>query len=160
LANHWRLRRLSVLLLCLGLVACGLDNTELALGTLERDRLELVADAAEPIVELPVTEGAEVSVGEVIWRQHTALREAEIQGLKATLGRAQAQLAELEHGPRSEDIAEARQRLLGARGVAQEAGLQVERFARLVKEKQASQARLDSATAQLAAARAEVGVAS
>ena len=98
-----RLRALLIALLPLWLAACG-DDTPLPLtGTFERDRIELVAEAQEPIVEIPVHEGDRVKAGQVILQlgtesyatqlaQAQAARDqaaARIPGAEATLVQAQ-----------------------------------------------------------------------
>jgi hypothetical protein len=44
--------------------------------TLERDRLELIAESNEPIVAIEVREGAEVQVGTVVLRQELGAMQA------------------------------------------------------------------------------------
>lgn len=94
--------------------ACGGEDATVV-GTLERDRLELVAEANEPIVEIAVEEGATVAEGQLLLRlapdRLQALREAADQRVAL----AEARLEEALRGPRSEDIARARARFAGAR---------------------------------------------
>jgi len=98
-----RLRALCIASLALGLAACGDDTSLPLIGTLERDRIELVAEAQEPIVEIPVHEGDRVKAGQVILQlgtesyatqlaQAQAARDqaaARIPGAEATLVQAQ-----------------------------------------------------------------------
>src|SRR5262245_49454384 len=49
------------------LAGCGGDHAAL-LGTLERDRVELVAEAQEPIVVVAVREGEPVAAGQLLLR--------------------------------------------------------------------------------------------
>ena len=150
--HHGRMA-LSLLLV----VLAGCDRApELAVGTLERDRLELVAESTDPIVEIPVTEGQYLQAGDLVLQQQETLRQEEVRRLAASLAQSEAYLEELRAGPREQEIAEARARLEGARGVAEEAGLEVARLRKLVADKLASQADLDAAQARLTSARADV----
>lgn len=89
------------------LVGCGTEIPP-AVGTLERDRIEVAAPASETIRELPVREGDQVAVGEVLARLDPARLEAELRRARASRDQADAALAEAVHGPRREAIARAR----------------------------------------------------
>ena len=55
------MRNLAIGLLAIMLAACDRDDSGLpAVGTLERDRIEIVAEARETILEIPVREGLAV----------------------------------------------------------------------------------------------------
>jgi len=73
-------------------------------GTLERDRVELVADANEAIVALPFAEGATVKAGDVIVVQDRALSAADLDAARAQLAEAESHAEELKNGPRSTTI--------------------------------------------------------
>ena len=60
--------RASIAGLALALAACGGDGGDALLGTLERDRIELVAEAQETIVEVAVREGDAVKAGDLVLR--------------------------------------------------------------------------------------------
>ncbi len=94
-------------------LACGNDR-EIAVGTLERDRIELVAEANEPIAEILVREGEAVAVGALIVRLAPERLKAQHEALSQRAAMAEARLEEAERGPRSEQIAQARARLAGA----------------------------------------------
>jgi HlyD family secretion protein len=49
-------------------LACSNDQPPQFVGTLERDRIELIAEASEPIVERAVVEGAHVRAGDLVVR--------------------------------------------------------------------------------------------
>jgi HlyD family secretion protein len=85
-------------------------------GTLERDRLDLVAEASEPVVERSVDEGAYVEAGSLLVKLDPVRLEAQVAQAASARARAEARLAELVRGPRRERIAETRARLLGAEG--------------------------------------------
>ena len=107
--------RARVTLLCLLAAACGRDPAAIpAVGTLERDRLELVAESDEPIVEQLVREGDPVEAGAPLLRLDERRLGAQVARAQATRNEAAARLAELERGPRAERIREARARLVGA----------------------------------------------
>jgi HlyD family secretion protein len=62
--------------------ACSDDGAPRFVGTLERDRIELIAESPEPIVERPVAEGALVKAGDLIVRlddQRLAAQVAQAQ---------------------------------------------------------------------------------
>ncbi|NNL64946.1 MAG: hypothetical protein HKP30_01760, partial [Myxococcales bacterium] len=64
----------------LALVACGDGGPPRAVGTLERDRLDLVAEVAEPVVARGVGEGERVEAGALLVRLDDAkLRAQEAQ---------------------------------------------------------------------------------
>lgn len=87
------------LLLAAMLAACGRSNVDTLPGTLERDRVELVAEANEFIVTLPLSEGATVQAGDVVVVQDRALSAAELDAARAQLAGAEARVEELKNGP-------------------------------------------------------------
>lgn len=105
-----------LLLGSIGHFGCSNDNAHTAVGTLERDRLELVATASEPIAARPVEEGSFVSAGELLVKLDPTRLQAQLAQAQSAQARASARLAELVRGPRRERIDEARARLRGAEG--------------------------------------------
>lgn len=106
--------RLATLLTCAALaslVACAPDTNPGMVGTLERDRVELVADSNEPIVTIHVADGQRVAAGDTLWEQDPARATARLQQLQGQREQAAARLAELVRGPREEQIREARAQL-------------------------------------------------
>ncbi|MDY7022531.1 MAG: biotin/lipoyl-binding protein, partial [Cyanobacteriota bacterium] len=101
------------------------------------------------LVQVWVEEGDRVETGDIIARLDREELEAQLDQAEATLDRTRANLAELEAGSRSEDIAAARARLNRAQANLDEleAGNRVEDIA-------IAQAELNEAEAQLADARA------
>ena len=102
-------------LCALALSAC--DNSEtdnVVVGELASDRIELTAEAAEPITEILVDEGESVATGQLLMRQDAARANARLAEAEAALEQAQARLDELVRGPRSELIAAARANVAGA----------------------------------------------
>lgn len=150
--------------LALLLAACNQDTNHIqVMGTLEWDRIELIAETAEPIVEIRVREGDPVQTGQVVLRQETSRYQAQLDEAEAARAQAAARLAELKRGPRSERIAEARAKLAGAESVLDARSKDLERIRALVAKKLIStqdldraRADRDSALASRDAARAEL----
>ena len=71
-------------------------------GELASDRVELTAEAAEPITEILVAEGEAVSAGQILMRQDSTRAAARLAEADAVLGQARARLDELVRGPRRE----------------------------------------------------------
>jgi HlyD family secretion protein len=137
-------RGLPWLALCLA--ACGEDPADLpSLGTLERDRIELVAEADEPIVLRPVREGDRVEAGALVVRLAPGRIAAQASRARSARDEAAARLAELRRGPRAERILEARAVLAGAEGALGTARRELERARALARADYASRARLDEA---------------
>lgn len=90
------------------------DGRRLAVGQLASDRIELVSEVGEPIVAIEVAEGAAVSRDQVLIRFDSARAAARLDEAAAVLAQANARLAELTRGPRSEQISAARANLDGA----------------------------------------------
>ena len=97
------------------LAACGdTDATNRVVGELASDRIELTAEAAEPITALLVAEGETVTAGQILLQQDATRASARLAEAEAALAQAQARLDELVRGPRSELIAAARANVNGA----------------------------------------------
>ncbi len=114
-------------------------------GTLERDRLELVADARERIVEVLVSEGDVVEAGDVLMRLDQSLYDSDLVQARATWDRADQRLAELIRGPRTEQIETARAELEALENTLETARLEYNRVRALVEERVSTEARLDRA---------------
>lgn len=144
-----------VALVASGLGGCESSDTPLpAVGTLERDRIALVAESNEPIVEIAVAEGDSLEVGQLILQLDTANHEAQLAGAQAALHRAEQRLAELIRGPRRERIVEAQARVNGARENLAAQRREHDRVEALVADNLLSPSALDAAYArrELAAA--------
>ncbi|MEX2206284.1 MAG: HlyD family efflux transporter periplasmic adaptor subunit [Myxococcota bacterium] len=126
------------------LAACGSDPADLpAVGTLERDRIELVAEANEPIVAIRVREGDSVVEGQVLLQLDDALLAAQRARGEAARDELRARLAESERGPRAERIREARARLARADSAVRNAQTDFARARALEQRAFESQARSD-----------------
>ena len=135
-----------VLLACLLISACA-EDTGLAVGTLERDRIELPASVSEVIVAIYVAQGDAVTSGQVIMELDARISEAELAALAASREQSAARVAELERGPRFERIAEGRDLVAGSQSLLVEAQHNLTRIQSLFKRGLASQADLDRAEA-------------
>lgn len=138
------------------LAACdGNPPRHQAVGTLEWDRVELIAEVSEPILELLVKEGNPVEAGQPLVRLDPARRLAQLNQAQAAQAQAAARLAELERGPRREDIEQAQARFAGADQVLAAKVREYERQAEILKRKLASPDAVDRARAERDAAQAE-----
>lgn len=138
------------------LTACGQQDASQALGTLERDRVTLSATSNEIIRQLPVAEGNQVSVGDVLVELDATEQKAVLAQSLAQQAQAQAALAKLTHGERIEDIAVAKAQLDSARAQLTEAQQTYRRVAELVSKSLLSQSELDRVKASRDTAQAEL----
>jgi HlyD family secretion protein len=139
--------------------ACG-GEREALLGTLERDRVELVAEAREPIVEIAVREGEAVAAGQVLLRLEPAAAGARLAQARAIAAQAERRHAELVAGARREALREARALRDGAAARAAAEAKEYDRVEKLVADRMLAASALDrqralkdGAAAELAAAR-------
>jgi HlyD family secretion protein len=131
----------------LALSGCDRDKEAPLVGTLERDRIEIIAEEAEPILSLEVRQGDHVEMGQVLVRQETQVAGARIAQANAQADEARHRLTELQRGARKEDIAGARARLAMARAAADRDERELARSEELVKQRLVSQSQLDQARA-------------
>lgn len=122
-------------------------------GTLERDRLELVAESHERIVEIAVTEGDRVAAGALLLRQEAGTMQPRLDQARAALVESERHLADLAEGPRRREIEEARASLAGAESTLLTARREFERVDGLVARKLLSESERDQARAQRDAAK-------
>ncbi|MGE0114580.1 MAG: HlyD family secretion protein [Steroidobacteraceae bacterium] len=141
------MKRLMGWLPLLVLSACHRSPDLEVLGTVERDRLELVAEAHEPIAEMLVREGDHVQAGQVLLRQIAGAMQPRLEQAQAQLERSEQQLRELQHGPRIQEIEQARAQLETASSSLHTAELEFQRAQQLLQSKLQSQAVLDQARA-------------
>jgi len=147
-------RTLTALASSLLLAACGRHDESTLPGTLERDRVELVADANEVIVSLPFAEGATVKVGDIIVVQDRALSTADLVAARAQLAEAEARTEELKNGPRSTTIRAAVARRDAARAQRNDAVRERDRLLGLVARSLVSKSEADRQSASADAAEA------
>ena len=137
------IRTFASLSVTVALVACSRHDEDALPGTVERDRVELVADANESIVSLPLAEGATVKVGDVIVVQDRALSTAELDAAKAQLAEAEARVEELKNGPRVTSIRAAAARRDAARAQRDDAVRERDRLTGLVARSLVSKSEAD-----------------
>lgn len=153
--------RFFPLLFCaLLLVGCGDSGPDIALGTLERDRIALTATVSELLVELPVAQGTPVRKGTLLARLDDRRQRAAVARSKAQLDQARAALDKLRGGARQQEIAVARAQVAGAKAQLREAQITYDRNAELLPRKAVSQAELDRTRALRDAASARLDEAS
>jgi HlyD family secretion protein len=146
--------RLS-LALALALAGCSSHDDKLP-GTLERDRVELVADANESIVSLPHAEGQAVKTGDVVVVQDRALSAAEVDAARAQLAEAEARVEELKNGPLPTTIHAAQARRDAARANRDDAVRERDRLLGLVQRSLVSKSEADRQAAAADAAEASL----
>lgn len=130
------------------------EDANRIVGELASDRVELTAEAAEPIIEILVEEGEAVSAGQVLLRQDDRRAVARLAEAEAAMRQAQARLDELVRGPRSELIDAARANVSGAAKELNFREAEYARFKELNTRNLASDDSLDRANAALDAAKA------
>ena len=136
------------------LQGCGSDKGDEALGTLERDRVTFSATSNEIIRALPIKEGSEVKVGDVLVQLDTKNQNAILAHAIANAAKAQAYLLRLTNGERPEDIASAKAKVDQAKAQLIDAQKNYRRMVELVKKKLTSQSNKDTALASRDSARA------
>jgi HlyD family secretion protein len=145
----------AALLALLAGCSSGADSEPLV-GTLERDRIEIVAEASEPIVSIEVREGQHVVAGDILMRQETDVANARGAQAEAEVAQARQRLAELEKGARTETIDEARARLAAAKAASDRDEKELKRVQELVERRLVAQSQLDHAQAARNASAASV----
>lgn len=125
------------------LAGCGAADDGPLVGTLERDRLEITAEAQEPLLELRVREGDAVAAGQLLARLDPATTAAQLAGARARAAEARARLLEAERGPRREAIAQARARVESQRVALATEAREYDRAERLVADRLVARSTLD-----------------
>ncbi|SIR13018.1 HlyD family secretion protein [Shewanella morhuae] len=138
---------ITVSLGCLMLLVGCTEPAPRVFGTVERDRLTLIAPVGELITQVNVVEGQQVKAGEVLLLLDTTSANARLALRQAELEQANAKLAEAITGARLEDIKKAKAVLDGANASVKEALRAFERTQRLFATHVLSQADLDTARA-------------
>jgi HlyD family secretion protein len=144
-----------LLLSALVLAGCSDDRPQ-ALGTLEYDRIALPAPTAERIVAIDVREGERVVAGQPLLRLEATRTQAVTEAAQAEAQRQREALAELEAGPRSERIAQARAQLAAAQAQARDAQAYYARLQPLGARQLVAAADVDRARATAGNAQAQV----
>ena len=159
------MKRLVILCLLSGLLLSACEEAPLqAVGQLESDRVEVVAESNEPILSIPVVEGDRVNQGSILLRQDTLRLDIRIREAQANSERIQAILDEQLSGPRKETIDGVRASLLDAdierefaeRELSRLSGLRernltsIESVDRAENRHRSAEARIELVSAQLA----------
>jgi len=147
---------LYLLGLLLLLNACSDGNISQAVGTLERDRIQLKATAAEIITAIPVREGSWVKQGDLLVQLDDTQARNNLKKAEAKLTGALAHQTKLRHGARAEDVEANRAQLERANAQAVQATANFKRIAILAQQKMVDQAELDNARSLRDTTQAEV----
>ena len=132
--------------LLLILSACNNTEDTFMVGTLERDRVEVTIENFEPITAIHVQDGQMLKTGDLILEQDPARLERALAQQVALRDQSAARLAELERGPRTETIREARAQLESARSSAKNAATNLIRAKEMFARDLSNQSNLDFAT--------------
>lgn len=126
--------RATAAALLLALAACG-DGNDALLGTLERDRLELVAEAQETVLEIAVREGEPVKSGQLLLRLDPSSAAARLEQARANATQAERRHAENVAGTRGEQVNQARANVAGAAARADLESKEFDRVEKVVAQK-------------------------
>jgi HlyD family secretion protein len=148
-------KSLLVAVVATTLAGCKSSDPSMLLGTLERERVTVTAQAAERITRIDVAEGDEVHAGDPILSLDPRRSEAHIEQARAEVARSESALAELRNGTRIELIDAARANLNGSQASAANARRERDRLAEIRKRGLIAQATLDSAETALRNANAQ-----
>jgi len=129
------------------LTACDSRPQNIALGTLERDRIAHTATVNEVIVALPVLQGSQVEKGTLLVKLDDTLQKAQLSKAEAEVAQAEANLEKLRNGARVEEVAAASAKVAGAKASLVESEANYVRSLNLIKQKAISEATLDRALA-------------
>ncbi len=146
------------------LLGCDRDDLDYATGTIERYRIDVVADSGEPVIELHVVEGDAVEPGGLLLVQDPGKVNIALDQARSELALALARLEEAEAGPRAQEIDKARAQLAASRAALATAEHELTRQKSLIEKNYASEslvnilqgevdtasARVEEASAQLA----------
>ncbi len=129
-------QRLPALIAAMAMViaACGGESSGL-LGTLERDRVELVAEAQETIVEVAVREGETAAEGQLLLRLDSSSAQARLAQARAIALQAERRHAEAVAGARKEQVSEARALVAGAASRSAAESREFDRVEKLVADR-------------------------
>lgn len=148
------MNRSVILIVAMTMVsACEADRpANRVVGEIFSDRIELTAEFAEPITEIAVREGEQVTAGQVLIRQDATRAIARFAESDAAFQQASARLDELLRGPRDEKIRAAKANLDGALQELEFRRTEETRISELHQRGLASAEQLDRAVAALDAA--------
>jgi len=148
--------RYLLLLFIAFISACNNPPENIALGTLERDRIAHTATTNEVVIALPVTQGNPVTKGMILVQLDNQLQKSQVDKASAQVAQAQANLEKLRHGARDEELETARANVAGAKASLVETGANYKRIVNLKNQNLVSQAQLDTARAARDASQANL----
>ena len=125
------------------LIACDGRPQNIALGTLERDRIAHTATTNEVVTELPIEQGSKVTKGTVLVKLDDTLQAAQVNKAAAQVAQAEAHLEKLRSGAREEEVAAAVAKVAGAKASLVESEANYKRAIELRKSKTISEADRD-----------------
>jgi HlyD family secretion protein len=149
----------GALVAALLLLAGCADDAPAALGTLEWDRVTLPSPVAEKIVRIDVREGQQVAAGAPLLQLELARTQSQLAAAQAQATQSREALAELQAGPRSEAIAQARASLAAAQAQVRDADAYYARLQPLGRQRLVAASDVDRARAASQTAQAQVRVA-
>jgi HlyD family secretion protein len=138
------------------IAGCERDDSLRLPGSTDWDRIAILAEASEPVVEWFVAEGDRVEPGDRLLRLDATRQDARLAEAFARLAEAEAALDELVAGPRQESIARARAELASAEAAVVETDLRFDREEQLLRRDLTSQSSVDQARATRDQRRASV----
>jgi HlyD family secretion protein len=145
---------------CLLLAACNSSRQHnVALGTLERDRIAHAAAASEVIVAQPVAQGSRVKKGTLLVKLDDTLQKAQVSKAEAELEQAVANLDKLRNGARPEELAAATAKVAAAKAVLAESEAQYGRLRGLMQQNITSKGDMDKALSARDVAKANLNAA-
>lgn len=150
--NRFRLLVLSLL----GVLAACEEQPLQAVGQLESDRVELVAEFSEIITSIEVREGDSIEAGTLVLMQDAARLDLRIEEAQANIRRIEAIVAERVSGPRKETIDAARANLNAAQIERDYRGKELDRLSGLRARNLTSVESVDAAENLVKAAGARV----
>ncbi len=146
--------RYFICLIFVLLTACENGPQNIALGTLERDRIAHTATINEVVVALPVAQGSKVKKGDLLVQLDDTLQKAQVSKAVAEVAQAEANFEKLRNGARVEEVAAAQARVAQAKATLVENEATYARAINLIKEKVISESTFDQALAARDAGRA------
>jgi HlyD family secretion protein len=138
-------KKLLIPVLLATLSACDQTDETFMVGTLERDRVEVSVESNEPIIAIHVIDGQMLKAGDLILEQDPARLEKLLSQQTALRDQTAARLAELERGPRTETIREARAQLESTQASAKNAAANLVRAKEVFERDLSDQQTLDFA---------------
>jgi HlyD family secretion protein len=151
------MRTCWVLLALLGVLAgCDRDDLDYAVGTIERYRIDVVADSGEPVTALHVAEGDRVQRGALLLSQDAEKLRIALAGAEADQALALSRLKEAEAGPRAQEIEQARAQLASAQATLETSRKELARQKSLMDRAYGSESQVNILQGQVDSARGRV----